>query len=351
VDYGGKCFWRKEKEHCASCFKRNAAELGNPLVLCDGPPGPRGRSRSSCSVARHRLCFSHPPSLQDLAPGSTVHFYCPDHLAQHQIPAHSTAAPRSRPQEPQWTPPPARAPLSPQPTASRSAAPLEPWSPAPAAASVPAPFIARFTASTTQQQLATPTAPASERSHRIPHEPNWSPDLHKPASAPASATRPAALRSIKFDPPSSSKSEIATRFYPSASRNFGRAARMDDSERELSDSNNESDADPDDAESNSSSDSSGDSSSESPRRHQSLGRRSAVPPRSLPEDDAQSMAASVLEAKELVGSAASARNVVRAPLTVRKREQAELLSSFAEHATLNDAQWALPHCDHCLLSS
>jgi hypothetical protein len=51
------------------------------------------------------------------------------------------------------------------------------------------------------------------------------------------------------------------------------------------------------------------------------------------------MAASVLEAKNLLGSAASAANVVRASLSVRTPEDARARDGFHEYADLNDASW------------
>ena len=54
------------------------------------------------------------------------------------------------------------------------------------------------------------------------------------------------------------------------------------------------------------------------------------------------MAASVLEAKALLGSAEAASGIVRSrpPLTIRNPDQARKLARFDEYATLNDAQWA-----------
>jgi hypothetical protein len=75
-------------------------------------------------------------------------------------------------------------------------------------------------------------------------------------------------------------------------------------------------------------------------RYQSMGRRSAAPRRTEPDDDHLSVSASVLEAKTLLGSAGTAGDIMRPPLSIRTSDQARKLVNYLEHATLNDAQWA-----------
>ena len=128
LDYG-KGFWLTQRPHCAVCFVRDEEEetITNPLVMCSAAV--HHGTRSACSVARHRNCFADPPTLADLAAGSGVDFYCPNHLAQLSPPAPAVhlpstpVAPRGLGavplDEPPWTPPPNRAiNASPPPTAA-----------------------------------------------------------------------------------------------------------------------------------------------------------------------------------------------------------------------------------------